>query len=412
MDTSVLSTWKKRFDDVAKENILHFWLRHGIDRENGGFYGIVDNDLRIDRTAPKMVVINARALWTFATAYRLFGDPAYLDAARWSYQFLLEHFWDRRHGGLFWQVDYRGNALNPRKQIYGLAFGIYGLSEYYRVTGDMQSLEKAIELFDEIETHGHDPQYGGYIEALAHDWQALDDVRLSHKDMNSPKSMNTLLHVLEAYTNLLRVWRNEKLKSQQEHLLEIFLHHVIANMPYPHLSLFFDKDWTLQSDHISFGHDIEASWLLFEAAEVLENPALLERVHQASLKIVQAVYEHGRAPDGSLFYEANPAGIVNYDRHWWPQAEAVIGFMHGYQLSEDERYLDASYAAWSYIERYFIDHKDGEWFGVLDPQGMPYPTTPDNHDTVKIGPWKCPYHNARTCYEGSHRLQKILCRLR
>ncbi len=396
--------FKQRIENEILNDVLPFWIRHAPDREHGGFYGLITNDLRVYNNVPRSSVLCSRILWTFSAAYRLYGGEAYLQMATRAFDELLRRFWDRECSGVFWAVDYRGNVVSDRKQIYAQAFALYGLAEHYRATRNEASLEHALELFRCIETYSHDRVNGGYFEARDRRWQPLEDMRLSDKDLNALKSMNTMLHVMEAYTNLLRVWENADLRRSLRELVEVMLERVITSAPYDHFILFFDEHWQPLSDHISFGHDIEGSWLLTEAAEALGDPVLLTHAQTAAQRLAQAVYEHGRDTDGSLFYEADPTGIVNADKHWWPQAEAVVGFYNAFQLSSQEHFFDASYRCWDYIERKVVDRTYGEWFYKLTREGTPYPDYPADPDQYKIGPWKCPYHNGRAGFEMARRL--------
>ena len=394
--------WRRQMEHELTGDILPFWLKYTLDTRRGGFYGQVDNDGRVECDAPRSAVLTARILWTYSAAYRVYHKPEYLQAARHAYKYLTTCFHDPQYGGFYWMVDAGGAPLNPRKQIYAQAFALYSISEYCRAAGEAAALALAHDIFRLIEKKARDPQSGGYFEAYNHDWSALQDWRLSEKDLNCPKSMNTLLHVLEAYTNLLRIWDNPQLKQCQADLIEVFLQHVIDPST-GHFKMFFDAAWTPLSDHFSYGHDIEGSWLLLEAAHVLGDEALLERVKTATLHMAEAVYNEAREPDGSLLYEANPRQVTIADKHWWAQAEAVVGFYNAYQLSGEERYRDAAWQAWQYIDAKVIDHQAGEWYAVLRRDGTPY-SLAENPDQVKVGPWKCPYHNSRMCLEMMERL--------
>jgi cellobiose epimerase len=384
------------------ENILPFWIKYTPDRKRGGFYGLVTNDLRIDKDAPRAAVICGRILWTFSAAYRRLGRPEYLDMARHAFAYLTQRFWDTQFGGVYWMLDGEGQALNPRKQIYAQAFALYGLAEYYRAVQEPAALALAKRLFHLIEEHSYDRRYRGYYEAFNRDWGALSDWRLSEKDLNSPKSMNTMLHILEAYSNLLRVWPDAQLKQKQMELIEVFLEHIIDPERH-HFKLFFSEDWKSLSEHISFGHDIEGTWLLTEAAGLLGDAQLAARVKTAAVRIAGAVYNEGLDVDGSLLYEADPQRITNSDKHWWAQAEAVVGFYNTYQLTGDERYALAARRAWDYIEARVIDHHYGEWYAQLKRDGTPY-SEQETPDQVKVGLWKCPYHNSRACLEMMERI--------
>ena len=396
--------WAARIEKELVENILPFWMRHAVDRENGGFFGKIDCDGQIDREAPRASVVNSRTLWTFSAACRLVGAP-YRATADWAYDYIVRKFWDAEYGGVYWMLDHQGNPLSDRKQIYAQAFAAYAMAEYYRATGKPEAREFAQRLFRLIEDHSRDAVWKGYLEARGRDWGALEDMRLSDKDLNSPKSMNTHLHVMEAYTNLLRAWRDPELVARQKELLEVTMDRIVDNST-GHFKLFFDDQWNSLSGHVSFGHDIEGSWLIQEAAEVLGGAALIDRARKLALRMAQTVYEEGLDKDGSLFYEADSKGVmIDPKKHWWAQAEAVVGFYNAYQLSGQEHFLNQAYRVWEYIETHIVDRVHGEWHAKLSPAGVPYPEYEDS-DACLAGPWKCPYHNSRVCYEMMERLSK------
>ncbi len=404
MDEAGKRAWSARIRSELTANILPFWIRHAADRGNGGFYGKISNDLRIDKESPRAAVINTRILWTFSAACRL-GDSSYRETADRAWAYIRDKFWDAEYGGVYWMVDYLGHPVSDRKQIYAQAFAIYAFTEYFRATGNTESLERAKELYRLIELKSFEPEYGGYLEACSRDWGALEDLRLSEKDLNSPKSMNTHLHVMEAYTNLLRVWPDPSLRASQQALLEVTFDHIVDEAT-GHFRMFFDDRWNSLTDHVSFGHDIEGSWLIYEAAEVLGDAKLLDRARKLAVGMAQAVYEAGLDKDGSLFYEANAKGeLIDPNKHWWAQAEAVVGFYNAYQLSGEEHFLTAAQRAWEYIENKIVDRVHGEWYAKLTPEGRPY-TEQEDSDACLVGPWKCPYHNSRVCYEMIERLAK------
>ena len=394
---------RERFRAELEDNILPFWIRHTVDREHGGFYGTVHSDLTVDKEAPRAAVINARILWTFSAAARVLGNPQYREMADRAWDYIIHKFWDKEHGGVYWLLDYKGNPISDRKQIYAQAFTVYAMAEYFRATGKTESLDRAKQLFRLIEKHSRDPIFKGYLEACSRDWGALEDMRLSEKDLNSPKSMNTHLHVMEAYTTLLRVWRDAELAARQNDLLEVTMDRIVDGAT-GHFKLFFDKQWNSLSDHVSFGHDIEGSWLLFEAAEVLGDPVLLACARKAAVRMAEAVCDEGLDKDGSLFYERNSKGeFVDPNKHWWAQAEAVVGFYNAWKLSGQARFRQAAERAWSYIEARIIDKEHGEWLAKLRPDGTPWKEEEDA-DACLVGPWKCPYHNSRMCFEMMERL--------
>jgi mannobiose 2-epimerase len=381
---------------AVRENILPFW-QGMADRENGGFFGEADFLGKADKTATKGGILHARLLWTFSAAYRLFNDESYKTCAAHAKEFLTAAFLDKIHGGLYWLADYRGQPLDTRKQFYNIAFGIYALSEYFRATRDQSSLDLAHALFNTVEAHGFDPAAGGYIEACTDEWNSVDDSRLSEKDLNSPKSMNTNLHVLEAYTNLLRVGGDSRVHKALESLIHITLDKIV-NRNW-HFELFFDMNWNSLVGDISYGHDIEGSWLLYEAALALGDEKLIAKVKQAALHIAEATYivaiDH---QNGGLLSGCNAAGKIHPKKEWWPQAEAVVGFYNAYELSGEQKYFDAAANIWDFIQKHFIDGEYGEWHNELSLDNKPDARMP------KAGFWKCPYHNSRACFELIRRM--------
>lgn len=396
-----LSGWRTEFDTELCDNILRFWAQYAVDRDHGGFYGRISNRNEIDRLAGKGSVQNARILWTFSAAYRLTGNLEYRALATHAYEFLIRCHLDPEFGGVYWEVDFSGKPTQTKKQIYAQAFAIYGLSEFFAATGDLDALLHACTLFEQIEKHSRDPHLGGYLEAFTRDWSLLEDLRLSDKDVNEKKTMNTHLHVLEAYSALFRVSSDVRVGRALAELIEVFLSHILRPED-GHFGLFFDEQWRLRSRLISFGHDIEGSWLLSEAVEPLVDAELHERTRNAALRMAEAVLRTGIAADGSLLYEANETGVIDDDRHWWPQAEAVVGFMNAYQLSADPRFLKASQRVWEFIRNFLICREYGEWYWRVDRTGRPA----DTED--KGGFWKSPYHNGRACIEMIARIDRLL----
>lgn len=369
------------------ENILPFWLKLR-DPEFGGFYGRVDGENRLHPDSDKGAIYMSRILWTFSRAYRLFRNPDYLLAATEARDFILNHMIDPLEGGIYWKVDRQGNPTDGKKQIYAQGFAIYGLSEYYRATGDPQALDEAIRLFRRIEGHAWDPIAGGYLEAFTQSWGALSDMRLSDKDDNEPKTMNTHLHILEPYTNLLRAWDNELLRTRLKDLINLFFERIVDKVN-NHCSLFFDMDWTCKSNTVSYGHDIEACWLLHDALDALGDKNLTSG-HAARLKAIAAAAAEGIAPDGSLFYERDlQTGATDMERHWWVQAENILGNYLIYKWYKDETGLDRAIRTWHYVQDRIIDTEQGEWYWSRRADGTP------NRMDDKAGFWKCPYHNGR-----------------
>ena len=375
------------------DNILGYWIENTIDHEFGGFVG--KRNIRNVKVAgaSKGAVLNTRILWTFSAAYNFSHKPEYLEMADRAYSYLVSRFWDEKNGGLFWELNEDGSLLNGRKQTYAQGFGIYGFSEYYRATGKQEALDYAVDLHHLLERYCYDPMHGGYIEALSRDWNQLEDMRLSPKDANEPKSMNTHLHILEPYTRLSSVFKEKELEEKLEGLIRIFLDKII-DPGTDHQNLFFGMDWSVRSAIVSYGHDIESSWLLIEAARELGDPVLIDEVEKRAIRIVDAVMTEGCDSDGSLFNERNiKTGHLDTDKHWWPQAEAMVGLVYAAAVSGDKKYFKWMNRIWEFIQDKMIDKINGEWFWRVDKTGNPVISED------KVGFWKCPYHNSRAMME-------------
>ena len=415
--------------DVRNElesNILPFWMDR-MQNPAGGFFGQINGKGHLVPDAPQGAILNARILWTFSSAYRILGRKEYLDTAGSAFKQILDKFEDKEYGGIYWSLNADGTPLDTKKQFYAIAFAIYGCAEYFRATGEESALELAIRLWHGIEGHSLDTEKAGYLEACTRDWQPIADMRLSDKDRNDAKTMNTHLHILEGYTGLYRVWKDESLRMRLFDLCNIFTDRIMR--PDGHLGLFFDEDWNSQSDTVSYGHDIECSWLLCETAELLGDDALLGKVRAACSRMAEAAVE-GLQPDGSMIYERTPAGasdgehlfcepandtggfIYDTDRHWWVQAETVVGCLNQAGMLAGSAagafagehffcepvndtvrvWEERAIRCWEYIKSKLIA-PDGEWYWSADEKGIP------NTRDDRAGFWKCPYHNGRMCME-------------
>jgi mannobiose 2-epimerase len=382
------------FKEHLTTNILPFWRTKMVDQENGGFYGRIDGNDQLHPEADKGVILNTRILWTFSAAYRKTQDIGDRFTADRAYQYLMDHFVDKVHGGVYWTVDSKGDCVNDRKQVYAQAFMIYALTEYYKINGDPGILDIAKELYQLLEKHSYDAELGGYLEAHDRAWGRIEDMRLSDKDMNAEKTMNTHLHVLEAYTNLYRAWKDEGLAKQLEGLIQVMADKFVDSNG--HFYLFFDKNWNLQSHEFSYGHDIEGSWLLFEAAEVLGKEELIEALKSKVIQMCDAALE-GLDQDGGLMYEGDKEKLIDTDKHWWPQAEALVGLVNAWQISNEQKYIDAAQKVWSFTLNHLVD-PNGEWYWSVSRD------LKVNRADDKAGPWKCPYHNGRAMIELMERL--------
>jgi len=378
------------------DSILKYWSKHTLDSENGGFIGQIDYNDHIIANTEKGSVLNARILWSFSAGYKATQNENHKKMAQRAFEFLSDSFYDPEFGGLFWSINADRTPKDTKNQIYALAFTIYGLSEYYAISKDDKALDIAINLYLKIQKHSYDPVNKGYLEAFTRDWQPIEDLRLSDKDANEKKTMNTHLHIVEAYANLFKVWKDKKLQSDIIELLETIEKHFI-NTQTGHLRLFFDENWIEKPDVISYGHDIEAAWLLLQCAEISEDENLIVNYKKHAVQMAEVTKE-GLDSDGGLWYEFDPEkNDLVAEKHWWVQAEALIGFYNAYQLTGDETYLDIVYKNWKFIKKNILDKENGEWFwGINRDYSL--------IEKDKAGFWKCPYHNSRACLELINRI--------
>ncbi|SHF86389.1 mannobiose 2-epimerase [Flavobacterium fluvii] len=379
------------------DNILEYWSKQAIDQKNGGFIGQIDGNEYKNFEAEKGSVLNARILWSFSAAYKIIKDDAYKKIAKKAFEFIIEYFYDSEFGGIYWSINADTSPKDTKNQIYALAFTIYGMTEYYAISKDEKALQLAISLYKKIQEYSCDPIHKGYFEAFTRDWQPIEDLRLSDKDANEKKTMNTHLHIVEGYANLYKVWKDETLKKDIVELLEVIETHFI-NEETGHLRLFFDENWVEKPDVISYGHDIEAAWLLLQCAEISGDKALIERYKKYAIQMTDATIE-GIDQDGGLWYELEPEhNKLIAEKHWWPQAELMIGFFNAYELTGNENYLDIVLKNWEFVKNHLLDKQNGEWFwGVYEDYSL--------IEKDKAGFWKCPYHNSRACIELIHRIK-------
>jgi len=381
------------------DSILKYWSEHTLDNENGGFTGQIDFNDNLIPTTEKGSVLNARILWSFSASYQVTKNEEHKKLATRAFEFLSDYFYDPEFGGLFWSINVDKTPKDTKNQIYALAFAIYGLSEYYVIAKDEKALEIAINLYLQIERHSYDSINGGYLEAFTREWKPIADLRLSEKDANEKKTMNTHLHIVEAYANLFKVWKDKKLQNTIIELLQTIEKHFINNET-GHLRLFFNEEWIEKPDVISYGHDIEAAWLLLQCAEISGDENLITNYKKHAIKMAEVTKE-GLDDDGGLWYELDPKNNeLIAEKHWWVQAEALIGFYNAYQLTRNEIYLDIVLKNWDFIKNNILDTKNGEWFwGVYRDYSL--------IEKDKAGFWKCPYHNSRACMELINRIDSI-----
>ena len=355
--------------EVLEHNILDYWL--GV-RELPG------------------VILNARYIWAFSAAFAALRKPEYLQAAERAKDAFLAQYVDPVNGGVYWDAGGAGEPRDDKKQLYAQGFAIYGLSEYYKVTGDLKTLAAAAALFRVVEDRFADPVNGGYIEALARDFSPLEDMSLSAHDINADKTMNSHLHLMEAYANLYRVWPDPSLKEALLDLIDLTCTRILA--PDGHLYLYFRRDWSVLPGAVSYGHDIETSWLLLECALATRDLDVVSLVRPYALALGRAGNE-GLLPDDSMRYEKLTDGTFDDSRQWWVQAETVVGNLWLWKYHGDAGAADRALACWDYIRDHLVDREGGEWYWAILPDGSPDLSQP------KAGFWKCPYHNSRMCLE-------------
>jgi cellobiose epimerase len=384
-------------DEIKKhltECIIPFW-KNLRDEQHGGYYGWVGYDLKTDKEAVKGCILNSRILWFFSNAYTMLKDPSLLDEADHGFAFMKQYCMDRENGGIFWSIQYDGKPEDTTKHTYNQAFAIYALSSYYEASGKEEALDMAKELFHIIEEKCTDEI--GYKEAFDKEFHEIENDKLSENGVIAEKTMNTLLHVFEAYTELYRVAKLPEVGERLHWIMETFAHKVY-NPELHRQEVFFDKNMKSILDLHSYGHDIETAWLIDRGVEVLGDPKMEELLSPITKDLTAQIYKV--AFNGHSLANECEKGVVNTHRIWWVQAETVIGFLNGYQKDPSKKeYLEAAESEWQFIKDYVIDKRNGsEWYWEVDENGKPYPDRPI------VEPWKCPYHNGRMCMEVMKRL--------
>jgi mannobiose 2-epimerase len=408
-----LNQHKDYFEKELHDNILAYWMKYGVEKDKGGFFPAVDMENNPVLSANKTSVLNARILWTFAAAAKKYPGRGYEEVAHLAYEVVTEDFTDKEFGGFYMEISSDNRVVNDIKHTYAQAFVIYSLCKYYEFNPSEDVMSKIKDFFYFLDEKTKDTENPGYVESFTREWEIYEENRMA--DNNEPKSMNTHLHLLEAYAAVYKVWKNELVKKRLTELIEIFIHHIIRESG--HLGVFFSSDFTETENSkgiCSFGHDIEASWLIWEAAEILGDKEIEETLRPLVLKMADAVLRVGVDKDGGLFLESTRFGShVRTNKHWWIQAENLVGFMNAYQLAGDEKYWETVKLAWDFIDRCVIDHEGGEWFTKVNRLGIPYREEPADDPSPyyrndwKIDPWKCPYHNGRAMLEMVERIELL-----
>ncbi len=383
------------------ESVSKWWQEHSVDHQHGGFFGEISNNNQVRAAASKGIVLNTRILWFFSEAAMHNNCAQSKMLATRAYQYLLNYFDDENFGGVVWELDHTGKVIDGKKQTYAQSFAIYALSSYYQLTGDQLAIEKALSYFELLEQHTLDHELGGYLEAFSHDWQEISDMRLSEKDANFPKTMNTHLHVLEAYTNLQKIYPTPAVKTALKRLINYFQGEIVDHASY-HLRLFMCRHWGDYSQAYSYGHDIECSWLLHKALLALNDNKMNAKVLPTVVKLAETCLDEGIGKHGQVLDEIDfKSGEVHEQSCWWIQAEALVGFVNAYVLTGEQAYFNAALNIWAFIKMHHLDSEQGEWYwlSTLDQ--------PNHEEIYKAGFWKGPYHNGRALMEALKLFEKI-----
>ncbi|WP_395784438.1 AGE family epimerase/isomerase [Aquirufa sp.] len=388
------STFKKEIK-IELNEILTFWEKYSVDVENGGFYGAVDVNNVPNVQADKGLILNCRILWTFSAAYQMDPKQGYKKLANRTFNYLNTYFWDAKNKGAYWSVKSTGIPSDTHKQVYAEGFMIYAFTEYYKISKNPQALEKAKIIYQVLQDKCKDQKNGGYYEAYDATWKPIDDNTITQGKADQKKSMNTHLHLIEAFANLYQVYPDKKLKAEIETMLAIFHEKIIANGTTQ--TLFFTDDWSPRSEAVSFGHDIESAWLLLETAETIKNPTWIKKMKTLAINMAIEAEKGIDPKDGGMWNEKNQ-GHINTEKHWWPQAEAMVGYFNAFQLTGNKKFYALSLGSWSFIKSE-LKSPTGEWYWGIDEGKEPMMRN------GKIGPWKGPYHNGRACLEILKRIR-------
>jgi len=385
------------------DELLNFYIKYDKD-PNGGFFGRVGRDLIPDKDADRSLVHQARIMWTFASAYRVLGDRKYLDASLWAMKYIQEHFWDKVYGGGYWGVHADGTPADTNKYTYGNSFIIYGAAELARAAGNEEAKKMAIDTYQLMEKYALDKMNDGYFEAYDRQWNRLERNFENLDPAMGTKVLNTHLHLIESYTNLLRVWNDKELRGKVRELIEIMSNKMLDREIF-HYNPYMTDDWKSTVSLVSYGHDIEGAWLLIEAAQTLGDMNILEASKPVAVRIADSC-ANGLDPTlGGMYSEVLPSGEIDKKMIWWVQAEAVVGFLNAWQITNDDKHWDNMLRVWDYIDRFVIDREGGIYRDWISNSSLSA-NDPKNHFTVNG--WKTPYHNGRMYMEIIERMEALL----
>ncbi|WP_407371713.1 AGE family epimerase/isomerase [Carnobacterium sp.] len=393
-------------ENQLMSKVLPFWLSQQ-DNVNGGFYGKLSIDLKSYPLAPKGGVMMSRFLWTFSHSYETMKKDEYKLAADHAYRFMLDTLWDMKYGGIFWLVDAEGKPVNLIKHVYAQSFAIYGLSEYAKINPDSDALEYAKKLYLLIEEHAYNPTTLGYEEEFDQVWKKKPLSQVASQNSKVRYTTNTHLHLLEAYTNLYTVWPNEALLEKIQHLLKLFTTRIFH--PAGYCQQEFDQNWNSVIPEVSYGHDIETSWLLDETLEHCKiNDELDKEVRDMTASLAAYCYENGLDETGWMINHADGSHL-DQTKVWWVEAEAIIGLYHAFQQSGNLEYRKAALKLIQLVQQNFVDDRPGsEWYSRLDKNNQLLSVFLKNGNSEEniSDIWKGPYHTVRFYLEMIKRLEE------
>lgn len=377
---------------LAAHRILQFWVHHMLDKEYGGCYGMMKNDVTLVRDADKGLVLQTRTLWSFAYAARAFNDPLYSEIANQLYDFLVRNLYDAQNGGFYWSVDFSGQPADTNKQIYGQAFAIYALAEYFALTGDPQARTLALNTFHLMLEKCTDPSHGLLLNSYDRNWNVLSDFTITESQHNEPFHSNTLLHVVEAWNNLYMHTGDATVHAGLHRLMKTLLRVFMDSQGYMHMYLC--ADLTPVNAPFSAGHEFEFIWISLWSARLLNDPVLDEEVHRRAYSVGDNLIRHAIDKSGTIYDIKEIGGKRIKERRWWDQAETMMGLWSLYEETGDVRYLRHCWRNWQYVRQHFVIKNIGEWrWNVLSPE------IKRGWRGYLAGPWKTPYHSVRACVE-------------